>query len=675
MRRNAGVSLSAGAVIAASIAVQVGVDAGGLAQPDLPDLFADGMVIQSDRSVPVWGWSLPNSTVRVSGSWGATDSVTVDDSGAWMAHIDSPSAGGPHSITVRDETGERTLSDVLSGEVWIASGQSNMHMRVRYVSPQYKGTVGWRDAVVTSEDPMLRVLDVPERISPTPTRDTNGVWKAASPDTTGDFSAAAYYFARELREQLGVPVGIITSDWGGTRAEAWTPLDDLAGFSRFANEVEMVRAMQDQRTQADAAEADPEDVRWAEINEADPGLAKGWLKPDPSDQGWESVPQPGVWEATGMPDFDGLVWLRRSVSIPKSWVGTPLRLSLGPIDDQDITYANGIEIGSTRGEGQWATPRVYQIPAHANSTTRLDLAIRVLDTGRSGGLHGTPDQLTVSRADGVGEPIAIAGLWDRRPGLAAGQIPSAFSFTRHSPSALYNGMITPIAPFAARGFIWYQGESNRYAPEEYADLFPAMIRAWRRETHNPDASFLFVQIAPLKYGPERNENTAKLRQSQLESLRVPNTGMVVTADIGEARDIHPRQKRKVGERLAMAALTETYGLLDDSALSPVPRSVARHPDGVRVSFNHTGGALVSTGEAVGGFEIRGADGVWRPAHAFIREADIELVGAAAVNASAVRYLWSRFHHAQLLNIRSLPVSPFLMEITGDSPQVNEAASQ
>ena len=461
------------------------------AQPEVADLFADGMVIQADRDAPVWGWAEPGSRVEVSGSWGESRETTATDAGTWQVELPTPPPGGPFEMTFSDPSGSRTIRDVLSGEVWIASGQSNMHMRVRYLRPQYRGVIGRRDAIATSDDPMLRVLDVQERVSATPLRETNGTWTKASPESTGDFSAVAYFFGRALRERLGVPVGVITTDWGGTRAEAWTPLDDLAPFPGVADDVAAIRAM------ADA--------------------------------------------------------------------------------------------GETAGGAQ-------------------------------------------------------------------------SSLNHNSPAALYHGMIAPLGEFAARGFVWYQGESNRQNAKEYAELFPTMIGAWRRDTANPDASFLYVQIAPFRYGKETDDRTAWVRESQRRSLRVPNTAMVVTADIGEPRDIHPRQKRAVGDRLALASLALTYGIEDESALCPVPRGARRSGEGVAVTFEHTGGGLVSTQVSPTGFEFRTADGAWQAATAEISVDRVMLQGPGIRDATEVRYLWSPYHVGTLFDTRSLPASPFVLPI-------------
>lgn len=463
----------------------------GVAQPEVADLFADGMVIQAGRDAPVWGWADAGSRVSVSGSWGKSAETSADDSGAWSLMLPTPSAGGPYEITFSDGTGSRTIRDVVSGEVWIASGQSNMHMRVRYLRPQYRGVIGRRDAIATSDDPMLRILDVEERVSPTPLRETNGTWTKASPESTGDFSAVAYFFGRALRERLGVPVGVITTDWGGTRAEAWTPLDELGAFPGVADEVAAVHAM------------------------------------------------------------------------------------------------------------------------------------------------------AVSSREGV---------------------PASGNLNHNAPAALYHGMIAPLGSFSARGFIWYQGESNRQNAAEYEQLFPTMIGAWRRNTLNPDASFLYVQIAPYRYGREADDRTAWVRESQRRSLRVPNTAMVVTADIGEPRDIHPREKMAVGERLALAAFAETYGIEDESALCPVPRSATRTGQAVTVAFDHTGGGLVCTAAEPIDFEIRTSDGTWRAVDAQVEGDHISLHGPGVESATAVRYLWSPYHIATLFNTRSLPVSPFFLEI-------------
>jgi len=634
------------------------------AEVTLPRLFSDGMVLQAEAAAPVWGRAAPGAAVRVGASWSSeTLETRADDRGAWRVDLPTRGPGGPHTITVTAGDATRTISDVLLGEVWLAGGQSNMEMPVEYRSRSNQGAIGWERAVAESADPMLRFFDVPNRFSVDEQSDVDGAWIAASPETTGDFSATAYFFARDLRRRLGVPVGIVCSSRGGTPAEAWTPLDTLERFDSAREGVDEVRRAR-QHPDGPTALYDERRDRWyAGLDARDPGIAGAWCDGPPKGP-WRESRVPGYWEREGLPGFNGLVWYRRDVDLPARWLNRPLTLELGPIDDEDVTFANGVEVGASYGEGLWETPRCYAIPADVNTRPTLSLATRVLDTGGGGGFHGDAEDMLL-RLDETDETIPLAGVWRWRASKGLARLREALgprdTLGRDTPSSLFNGMIAPLTPYRFRGTIWYQGEANRARAREYAQLFPALIEAWRARFEHAEMPFLFVQIAPFRYAPDTG-NTAQLRESQRRSLRTPHTAMVVTMDIGDEDNIHPRRKREVGERLALAAFARVYGLEDDTALSPVPVRVEATQGGAVVRFAHTGGTLkpLPDADAITGFEARGPDGVWRPAAATIDGASIRLTADEHTGAiKAVRYLWSDTAAATLFNARGLPVAPFM----------------
>ncbi|MEL7472497.1 MAG: sialate O-acetylesterase [Planctomycetota bacterium] len=623
----------------------------------MPNVMSDGVVLQARAAAAVWGHAEPGREVVVTPSWDEPPSTVVADSdGNWRVRVLTPGPGGPHSIVVHAGDESLTIRDVLCGEVWIAGGQSNMEMALAPGHDSFLGAIGWERELEREPDDGLRFFRVANTIALDEASDVEGRWERAAPDTIGAWSACAYFHARALRERLGVPVGVVAADWSGTPAEAWTPADVVERFERPRR----ARASLNEAARDDDVEAiNREAIRawWDVVDATDEGVKGGSASAAFDDSAWSVVDLPGVWEDDALDGFDGVVWYRRRVTVPASWVGQDLSLELGPIDDEDVTYVNGVVVGDSRAPGLWNTPRRYLLPARLVQQRELTISVRVLDTGGGGGLHGSPDQLKLSRSET--ESMSLAGPWRWRVGARLGDLPARRLIDQHMPSVLFDGMIAPIAPFTARGFIWYQGESNRAHAEEYASLFPAMIGSWRERFEAPEAPFLFVQIAPYTYDEDRGE-AAALRESQRATLGVPDTRMVVTADVGDPDDIHPRRKKEVGERLALAALELAYGIESDEALSPVPGLVERDGDAVVIRFDRARSGLVADGHAVAGLEAEIAPGRWTLARAEIKGDRLRVTSMEGGRVERVRYLWDDAPIATLFNRRGLPVSPFLV---------------
>ena len=623
----------------------------------LHGLISDGAVLQASADVRIWGHAASGSSVSISPSWASAPVVTnASEDGTFEAVVRTPAAGGPHTIVASDGRSTIEVGDVLVGEVWIASGQSNMEMPVA-ARGRFKGALNWRREVSGSHDPWLRVFDVPNRVSSVPVQDVRGRWEAAGASTTGDFSATAYFFARHLREHLGVPVGIITADWGGTRAEAWMPDAALRGLRRVGEELLVVRAVANHPGGDEAASIEHL-AREQPLDDVDPGIREGWATPDFAvSSEWEQVGQPGVWEDAGLPGFDGVVWLRRTVTIPDGWVGRDLSLRLGAIDDQDTTWVNGAHVGSTRGQDSWRRDRTYRVPASVVTSTNLSIAVRVVDTGGGGGLRAEPGTMRLAQARGSDQTVSLDGPWFRRVAMSAEQLPTRAALHRNSPTVLFNAMISAIRPYSCRGFVWYQGESNRAHADDYGDLMNRLIESWREAWGDGGMPFHFVQIAPHDYD-EPDDRTARLRDRQRLAVRLPETAMVVTADIGDANDIHPRDKRSVGERLALAALATTYAREEVGALSPLPTGASRDGGDVVISFAHAGSLRVRGAVRPVGFELQDSSGAWHEASALVDGVTVRVASEEVETVVGVRFLWSDTPFASLFNEHGLPASPF-----------------
>ncbi len=630
------------------------------AEVRLPALIGDNMVLQQGMDAHVWGWADAGERVSVEGSWGGAGASAVAGSdGRWMVELETPEAGGPYAISIEGENSVE-LTNVMVGEVWVCSGQSNMQMSLAAAEPWHKGVVNFEEEIAAADHPRIRLFSVERRIAGEPQDDCAGAWSVCSPETVAGFSGVAYFFGREVFEHTDLPIGLIHTSWGGTRAEAWTSRETLTSLGDYSEDLEqdlLDRTPENLEKHA-KAEAKRNALRFR-MDAENPGSLKGYAAVDYDDSHWSRMEVPQAWESVGSEmEIDGVVWFRKAVEIPESWDGLTLHLGLGPIDDCDTTYFNGVKLGSI-GHGtpySWQTAREYTVRGGVTKAGRNVLAVRVFDGRGRGGLVGKADQLTLTvDGDVVPKSIPLAGEWHYKVESVLEPNPYRLA-NSNTASVLYNGMIAPLIPYRIRGVIWYQGESNHMRAYQYRRLFPAMIGNWREVWGQGDFPFYYVQIAPFRYGDP--VAPAELREAQLMALSVPNTGMAVTLDIGEVDDIHPRNKQDVGRRLALWALAETYGVDDLVYSGPVYRSMSVEGDAIRVEFDHVGGGLIARGGPLTDFTIAGEDREFVEADAVL-DGDAVVVSAPGVKEpAAVRFGWTSTATPNLFNAEGLPASTF-----------------
>jgi len=641
----------------------------------LPAIFGDNMVLQRDMKVPVWGWASPDEKVTVSIA-GQKQSATAGKDGRWRVKLDALKAGESLEMTVEGKT-KITLKNILVGEVWAGSGQSNMEMSVG-------GCLEAAKEIAGAAYPEIRLFTVEKAVSEKPLDDCKGRWVLCSPDTVGSFSAVLYFFGRDLHKNLKAPVGLIHTSWGGTPAESWTSLEALQADPDFAPIVARYKAGLD--TSPDAHKKFQDDVaKWeTQAMAQDPGnkgFDQGWADPKCDLKDWKDMPVPGAWEQTLNLNIDGAVWARCEATIPEAWAGKDLALELGPIDDFDTTYFNNEKIGSTGKEtpNWWQTPRKYTVPGKLVKAGTATIAIRVWDQWMGGGLMGGPQRLSLPGGKET-DAIKLPATWKYKVEVAIPgdrQMPPRPNEPMGPnnpwlPTGLYNAMIHPIVPFAIRGATWYQGESNADRAYQYRKLFAAMITDWRKAWAEGDFAFGFVQLANFTPRNDKpvDSDWAELREAQTMTLKLPAAGQAVIIDIGEAADIHPKDKQDVGGRLALWAEAKVYGRKDLVYSGPMYKSMKVDGDKVVLAFDHVGGGLVVgkkdglapmqavAGGELKGFSIAGDDKkfVW---------ADAAIVGDTVVVSSkdvakpaSVRYAWSNNPECNLYNKEGLPASPF-----------------
>lgn len=613
----------------------------------LSPLFTDGVVLQRQATLPVWGTASPGSAVTVSFR-GVTRSGRADANGGWRVVLPPQAAGGPFTLTVKSGGSTVTLHDVLVGDVWVASGQSNMEFTLA------QATTG-KAAVAAAHDSLLRHFYFPHAWSPAPkTEVQGGPWNPADPEHAGSFTAVGYYFARDLRSALHVPIGILHTSWGGANIETW-----ISGEGQGLRKAELDSLLEADRKYS-AAIADTLRTRIGGLPSVDSGLVAGkalWADPALDDASWATMRVPGPWEEAGYPGLDGVAWYRKTFELTAAEAGQPVTLALGPIDDDDITWVNGVEVGRTSG---YNIPRVYTVPASALRAGPNVIAVRVYDGGGGGGITGPgPIELRVG-----GDRRSLAGAWKFRVGIV--QNGADGQRINKIPTYLYNAMVYPLLDFPIKGVIWYQGESNANTVQDaaaYRKLMAELVTSWRKEwkgTAGRPFPVLWVQLpnfGVVDTVPPAQAAWATLRESQTATLSLPNTGQAVIIDVGEPLDIHPKDKETVGKRLALVGLKVAYGKPVEAS-GPTFRSFSVADGRATIRFDHAAG-LTSKTPQLKGFAVAGADRKWVWADARI-EGDHVLVSSAAVpNPVAVRYAWSNSPAGlSLYNGAGLPAAPF-----------------
>jgi len=617
-------------------------------QVKLPSVISDGMILQRDSPLKIWGWASPGEKVTVQFDQKKYTAKTGSN-GKWQVILPAmPADGATHTLTFKGKN-TVTVNDVLLGDVWFCSGQSNMVHQMNIHDVTYA-----RD-IEEANFPHIRQFWVPNITNlVAPAEELpSGEWVPAIGDKVRPFSAVAYFFAEALYQKYRIPIGIVNASWGGTPIEAWISEE---GFRNFDDVLPVLRKNKDtayvHQTNRTAAQANPPRPS------NDPGLKSTpqWFQPAYQPKGWKPVNIPGYWEDQGIRNLDGVVWYRKEIEVPASMTGKEAGVWLGRIVDADELYINGQRVG---GFGYMYPQRRYKVAPDVLKPGKNLVVVRVTNYGGKGGF--VPDKPYCLFAGS--DTLDLKGTWHYKVGEVfepAGPKPQAIAM-QNQPAALYNAMVHPLINYNIKGILWYQGESNTARPEEYDALLPALISDWRTRWENPELPFIFAQLPGFmeyNYLPAES-NWARHREATLKGLKVPHTAMTVNIDLGEWNDVHPDNKKDVGTRMALAARKLAYN--ENLIYSgPIYRSASLEGSRITISFDHTGSGLItSDGEAPAEFAIAGADKKFRWAQARI-EGDRVVVWHDEIPAPRyVRYAWADNPvNPNLYNREGLPASPF-----------------
>jgi len=616
----------------------------------LPRLISDGMVLQRGYSTQIWGWASAGEKVTINFNDKTYSAKTGTDC-KWAVTLSELNAGGPYSMEIAGSN-RIILKDILIGEVWVCSGQSNMDLTMARVEERYA------DVIANSNNPAIRRFFVSKRYDfNTPQQDLeSGSWESANPETIRSFTATGYFFAKALYEKYKVPIGLIHASVGGSPAEAWLSEDAL---KEFPTHLETAEKFKDSNYLNQVANKDKavSDAWYSLMQQKDKGMSDGqkpWFDPAYDASDWATMNVPGYWADGPLGNVNGVVWFRKEIDVPASMTGKPARLLLGRVVDSDRTYVNGKFVGSVSYQ---YPPRKYDVPENLLKAGKNIIVVRVVNNvGRGGFLLDKLYQLSAA-----GRTIDLKGPWQYKLAATMEPLPGK-TFIEWQPLGLYNGMIAPLLNYTIKGVIWYQGESNTGRPREYQKLFPALIADWRQKWNQGDFPFLYVQLANyMRVKDEPSEsNWAELREAQLKTLAVPNTAMAVAIDIGEWNDVHPLNKEDIGKRLALGAQKVAYG--DETVVysGPIYQSMKIEGNKIALSFAHIGDGLIAKG---GGelkyFAIAGANKKFIWAKAKIQGDKVIVRNDDITNPVAVRYAWAdNPEGANLYNKEGLPASPF-----------------
>ncbi|MCD0470075.1 sialate O-acetylesterase [Flavobacterium sp. JAS] len=610
----------------------------------MPLLFSDGMVLQRNKEIPVWGWADANEKVEVHFNK-QTKTIQADKNGKWMIKLSAEKAGGPFELSITGKN-KIIIKDVLVGEVWICSGQSNMEFQVLKTKNSEK-------EIADSNYPMIRHFGVAQDLSGLPKEDLKaGKWLVSNKENVGNFTAVGYYFAKKLYAELKIPIGIINTSWGGTNVETWTSREAFEKSNDFKDMIADVPQVDMDAVFEVYKKSVLDNIKKVQGFDVSMENENQFAAFSFDDKNWPEIKVPSLWENQQIGNIDGVVWMRKTITLTAEQAKSEAVLHLAKVDDEDITYVNGVEVGTNK---IWEALRVYKIPAGTLKEGKNVISVRIADYSGGGGIYGDPADLKIQFKD---NNIPLEGLWK----FNVVQVKIAVSPNSY-PSLLYNAMVNPLVPYAFQGVLWYQGEANVWRAKQYKKAFPLMITDWRTKWKQGDFPFYFVQLSTFNEfsgNSKVGSRWAELREAQTETLKLPNTGMAVTTDIGNAKDIHPTNKQDVGLRLAAIALNNVYGKKQVYS-GPTYKSQEIKGNQIILTFNNIGSGLSTSDNSgnVKGFEIAGADKVFHSAKAIIKDNKIIVTSDEVKNPVAIHYGWADDDtEINLFNKEKFPASPF-----------------
>ncbi len=628
----------------------------------LPKIISDGMVLQRNEDINIWGWSAPNEAIKINFK-NKTYKTKANETGKWFVTLKKMKAGGPYNMEIAGEKNTIAIKDILVGDVWLCSGQSNMVHQLDIHDVTYA------DVIEHANTPDIRHFKIPTTTSLTGSKNDleGGSWQKAIPSEIRSFSAVAYFFAKKIHDKHHIPIGLINASVGGTPIEAWTP---ESGFKQFPDILKIITENKDSTFVEEQMAFFKSKKQPIDLS-VDKGLtaSKPWYATDFNSKNWRNINIPGYWEDQGIRDLNGIVWYRKTITVPKTMTGIPSKIFLGRIVDADELYINGEKVANTTYQ---YPQRRYHLAETVLKPGKNTIAIRVINySGKGGFVPDKPYYLTTKQ-----DTLDLKGYWNYKVGAVfendkATNISEKEAATyrninpQNEPTSLYNAMVAPITNYNIKGALWYQGESNSWQPEHYKDYLVNLITNWRAVFNKPKLPFIYAQLPnfmEVNYSPSES-SWAILRNKQLQALETPNTAMTVNIDLGEWNDIHPDNKKDVGERMALAGLALAYH--ENMVYSgPIYKNHTIEGNKVNIFFTHLGSGLkIKQGDALQEFAIAGADKKYVWAHAKIVDNHIVVWSDKIENPKYIKYAWAdNPNNPNLYNKEDLPASPFKIEL-------------
>ena len=616
----------------------------------LPKYISDGMVLQRDQPIKIWGFASPDEKVIVRFAGKEYTSLTQKDS-TWSVMLPPQMAGGPYNISIKGSN-QIMIKNILFGDVWLCSGQSNMELPIERLKDAYP------ELYRSARNPMIRQFTVPKEYDFNTKKEdlSGGSWIEVSPKTIKDFSGVAYFFAAKVYESEKIPIGLINSALGGSPAQSWISEE---GLKKFPEYLDIVYQYRDEKYVDSIKNYNANRHRnwYKKLNDSDEGLKNHWQQTAMDRTTWKTANMPSLWSTFDTNMKPGAIWMHRTFEVNKKNAGQTARLFLGCIVDADSVYINGQFAGTTSYQ---YPPRKYEIPASLLKEGINEITIRVIDeNGRGGFVKDKPYEIVFKDKSA----IKLEGEWKYKIGCEVAKI-EPHVFIQWKPIGLYNAMIHPLFHYPIKGMLWYQGESNVGKPLEYFALMNELINNWRTGWNNTDLPFYYVQLANFLEAKEMpvESNWAALRQQQLDMLKIPNTGMAVTIDIGEWNDIHPLNKKDVGERLALHALKNQYAKKDIIISGPLVKKHKVSKNKVTLEFDFVQNGIKKV-DTLKYFELAGDDKKFVKADAVIKGKSIVLQSDQIAIPKYVRYAWAdNPEDVNFFNIEGLPASPFELKL-------------